>query len=150
MDSPSPKNALGEGARDLPRFRRFADWAAAWTGRPEAFILAAAIVFLWALSGPFFGYDEAWQLAISTGTSVLTFLMVFLIQHSQSRGMLALQVKLDELIRATHHADNALAAVEDAAEETLHGLRRAVREKIAAATPQAENEGRRNIGLDST
>lgn len=104
-------------------FTRFANAAAKLTGRPATFILAALIVIVWAISGPYFHYSDTWQLVINTGTTVVTFLMVFLIQNTQNREALALQLKLDELIRATQSARNELVNVEEASEGRLEELK---------------------------
>ena len=80
-------------------FTIFAKWAARATGHPLAFVSAVAIIILWAATGPFFAYSDTWQLVINTGTTIVTFLMVFLIQNTQNRDTAAMQIKLDELIR---------------------------------------------------
>jgi low affinity Fe/Cu permease len=88
---------------------------------------AATVVMAWAASGPLFGFSDTWQLVINTGTTVVTFLMVFLIQHTQNRDTQAIQVKLDELIRATRGAHNRLIALEEQGEEALAGAREELR-----------------------
>ena len=113
-------------------FTRFAKRAARLTGRPAAFALAAAVVLAWGLSGPLFGFSDTWQLVINTGTTIVTFLMVFLIQNTQNRDTAAIQVKLDELIRATGGAHNALMDLEELEEEELERFRRRY-EKLAAS-----------------
>ena len=97
--------------------------ATAWTGTTQAFTLAALTIVVWAATGPAFHYSNTWQLVINTGTTVVTFLMVFLIQRAQNKEAIAVQVKLDELIRALKGARNHLIAVEDLSEEELVALK---------------------------
>lgn len=94
-------------------FHKIAQKVADWVGSPKAFFLAALVVIIWGLSGPAFGYSDTWQLVINTGTTILTFLMVFLIQNTQNRDNRAIHLKLDELIRAMKQARNKLLDVED-------------------------------------
>ena len=103
-------------------FSRFAHETARLTGKPAAFILAAASIVIWAVTGPLFNYSDTWQLVINTSTTIVTFLMVFLIQNTQNRDTLALQVKLSELIIAVRGAHNRLATAEDLTEEELERL----------------------------
>ena len=100
-------------------FSRFAAKTAEWTGGFTAFVLAFGVVVIWAVSGPFFGFSETWQLVINTGTTVLTFLMVFVIQNSQNRDAVAVHLKLDEIIRAIAEADDHIIDAEHADEEKL-------------------------------
>jgi len=111
-------------------FTRFAKWTARETGRPVTFVLAVLIIAAWALTGPLFGFSDTWQLVINTGTTIVTFLMVFLIQSTQNRDSEAIQVKLDELIRAIEGAHNALLDLEELEEKDLDRIR-AGYEKLA-------------------
>jgi len=104
-------------------FTRFAKATSRVTGRPVAFAVAVAVLALWAVSGPFFGFSDTWQLVINTGTTIVTFLMVFLIQNTQNRDSEALHLKLDELIRATRGAHNALLDLEELEEKDLDKIR---------------------------
>lgn len=113
-------------------FTRFANGVANVAGSPVGFVVALAAMVLWAVSGPFFGFSDVWQLAVNTGTTIITFLMVFLIQNSQIRDTTAIQVKIDELIRATEGASNSLLDIEllSASEiEALHKRYRAIAER---------------------
>jgi low affinity Fe/Cu permease len=104
-------------------FTRFAKWTARMAGRPSTFMGAVAIILGWAFTGPVFGFSDTWQLIINTGTTIVTFLMVFLIQNTQNRDAEAIQVKLDELIRALKGAHNALLDLEELEEEELDRIR---------------------------
>lgn len=121
-------------------FTRFAKWTARATGRPGTFITAVAIVLIWGISGPIFGFSDTWQLVINTGTTIVTFLMVFLIQNTQNRDTEALQIKLDELIRATESAHNALLGLEELDEEQLDRLRAKYIELAKKAKESLEDE----------
>ncbi len=104
-------------------FAKFAKKTSSYAGRPATFACALITIVIWASSGPFFGYSDTWQLVINTGTTIVTFLMVFLIQNSQNRDSEALQIKLDELIRVQKTANNALMDLEDLSEEELDEVR---------------------------
>jgi low affinity Fe/Cu permease len=100
-------------------FQRFSTQTARLSGKPITFITAAAVVIIWAISGPIFGFSDTWQLVINTGTTIITFLMVFLIQNTQNRDTVAIQLKLDEIIMALSHAHNEMIDAEDLDEAEL-------------------------------
>ena len=104
-------------------FERVAQGVASWAGRPPAFVSAFAVVLVWAITGPVFGYSNTWQLVINTGTTIVTFLMVFLIQNAQNRDASAIQAKLDEIIRATTDARNEFIGIEHLTEKELQRIR---------------------------
>jgi low affinity Fe/Cu permease len=106
-----------------PSFASFAKWTARTSGHPSTFALAVAVILLWAVTGPIFRFSDTWQLVINTATTVITFLMVFLIQNTQNRDGAALQLKLDELIRAMKGAQNSVLSLEDMTEEELERLK---------------------------
>src|SRR6201992_2091129 len=116
-------------ASKLPVFARIANEVARWSGKPLTVAFCCLLVVVWAATGPLFHYSDTWQLVINTGTTIVTFLMVFLIQNTQNREGMALQAKLDELIRVTRLANNDLVAAERLSEEKVD----AMREGIAAA-----------------
>jgi low affinity Fe/Cu permease len=113
------------------RFTRFAKAMSRATGRPVSFLAAVAVVAAWVATGPIFGFSDTWQLVINTGTTIVTFLMVFLIQNTQNRDTEALQIKLDELLRATRGAHVALLDLEELEEKELDAIR-ARYEQLAA------------------
>ena len=111
-------------------FANFAQWVSHVTGRPVTFLVALATILVWALVGPVFGYSDTWQLVINTATTIITFLMVFVIQNTQNRDTAAMHIKIDELIRVTQKARNVLLDLEELDDKTLEALR-ADYEKLA-------------------
>ena len=120
-------------------FTSFAQKTAHLAGKPMTFLLAAATIVIWGVTGPLFGYSDTWQLVINTGTTIVTSLMVFLIQNSQNRDALAFQVKLDELIIKLHGAGNEIAGAEDLCDEDLEALHETYRKRAAHAHEMLEN-----------
>lgn len=110
-------------AKNHDFFGKFAKKVSQICGSPWAFATATGAVIIWGITGPFFGYSETWQLVINTGTTIVTFLMVFIIQHTQNKDSAAVQIKLDELIRANPHAHNSLLDLEELSEEEIEQLR---------------------------
>lgn len=115
----TPKNKKGLGRM----FDKFSSAVTKITGKPVAFIMAFIIIIVWALSGPIFKFSDTWQLVINTGTTIITFLMVFIIQQSQNKDTIAIHLKLNELIAATKGASNRLIDVEDLTPEELNTLK---------------------------
>jgi low affinity Fe/Cu permease len=126
------------------RFDRLAKWAARVTGRPLTFLLAVTILLVWAVTGPIFAFSDTWQLVINTGTTIVTFLMVFLIQNTQNRDAAAVHLKLDELIRASQGAHNALLDLEELSEHELTRIREKY-ERLAAAAREHLRVGELDI-----
>ena len=121
-------------------FSHAAHWIAEQCGHAGVFIIAVAIIVVWAATGPIFGYSDTWQLIINTGTTIITFLMVFLIQNTQNRDTAAIQLKLDELIRANQNARNAMLCLEDLTEDELKRVKTAFT-SLAAPSPSQETVG---------
>jgi low affinity Fe/Cu permease len=119
----SQSASASQSSDELSLFARAANAVSRVSGKPATFALCCVVVVLWAVSGPFFHYSDTWQLVINTGTTIVTFLMVFLIQNTQNRDGAALQAKLDELIRVTSAARNDLVGIERKPEEKLEELR---------------------------
>jgi low affinity Fe/Cu permease len=134
---------IAMASRDQPKsahplsylFGKFASHAAQWAGHPVAFTLAVLSLLIWAAFGPFLNYSEGWQLVVNTGTTICTFLMVFVIQNSQNRDALAAQIKLDEIIRAIEGARNTMIDLEELTDEELAVLHK----KFSALADEARN-----------
>jgi low affinity Fe/Cu permease len=126
-------------------FARFGRWAAHATGHPAAFGAAVLIVLIWLATGPFFDFSDTWQLVINTGTTIITFLMVFLIQSTQNRDTAAMHLKLDELIRSVKGAHNALLDLEELEEGELESIRSRY-EDLARKAREALEHGRSDTG----
>ena len=105
-------------------FNRFSAIVTKATGKPIAFILAVTVILIWSITGPIFHFSDTWQLVINTGTTIITFLMVFVIQHSQNKDTVAIQLKLNELIAANHDASNRLISIEDLTDEELEVIKK--------------------------
>ena len=131
-------------SRSTSRFTRFASAVSRGSGSPAAFLVAGAIVLAWLVSGPFFGYSDTWQLVINTGTTIVTFLMVFLIHATQNRDAEAAQLKLDEIIRSLKGAHNVFVGLEDLEEDELL----AIREEYVKLAERARHAARG--GIDDT
>src|SRR6266850_1823270 len=131
--------------RNAARYSQFAKAAAQFCGRPKVFVLAVGVIAAWIITGPIFGFSDTWQLVINTATTIVTFLMVFLIQNTQYRDTEAIQVKLDELIRATKGAHNALLDLEELEDETLEAFRMKY-QALASAAREELGQGREDTG----
>lgn len=127
--------------RDVSLFTRFARFASNVTGRPVTFIVAVLIIVGWAILGPLFGFSDTWQLVINTGTTIITFLMVFLIQNTQNRDTEALQIKLDEIIRSTKGARNEVLDLEEMDEKGLDEIRKEYLHLAEMARQHLESRG---------
>lgn len=129
-------------------FTRFGKWTSKATGNPFTFIGAISIVIIWALTGPIFGFSDTWQLVINTGTTIITFLMVFLILNTQNRDSTAVQLKLDELLRAVKGAHVAFVDLEDMSDVELEQIR--VRyEDLAKRAREMVNQGQQDTDVPS-
>jgi low affinity Fe/Cu permease len=131
--------AYAEHSKLLSLFDRFASRITRWAGSPTAFCMALLAVVVWALTGPAFKYSENWQLVINTGTTIVTFLMVFLIQQSQNKDSVAVHLKLNELLASSHGASNRMIGIEDLDEQDL----REVAEFYVRLAQRAKIAGRR-------
>ena len=122
-------------------FSRFAQATALWTRHPATFLLAVAVVVVWIITGPIFNYSDTWQLVINTGTTIVTFLMVFLIQNTQNRDTMAIQLKLSELVLAMKGAQNKFAAIEDLNDEELAELHEECRARVELTARHLDSRG---------
>lgn len=127
------------------KYGSLAKMVSRWTGRPATFTLAVGVILAWIITGPIFGFSDTWQLVINTGTTIVTFLMVFLIQSTQNRDTGAIQLKLDELIRATAGAHNALLDLEELEETRIEEFR-ARYERLAADAREQLGKGLPDTG----
>lgn len=123
-------------------FARLARWTAKAAGHPLGFMLAVLVILAWAATGPLFGFSDTWQLVINTGTTIVTFLMVFLIQNTQNHDSAVVQLKLDELIRAERNAHNALLDLDELTDQELERLRAHYTELARLAREQLRRRGR--------
>jgi len=130
------------------RFSRFAQATAGWAGHPIAFLAAVLVVAVWVVTGPIFNYSDTWQLVINTGTTIITFLMVFLIQNTQNRDILTVQLKLSELVLAMEGAENKFAAIEDLSDKELEELHNECRNRAEMTLRHIEQ--RRNASERET
>ena len=120
-------------------FTTFAGRIAAFAGRPQAFILALACIVAWAVTGPVFGFSEVWQLVINTGTTIVTFLMVFLVQNSQNRDAAAMQAKLDEIIRSIDSARDHFIGLEHMTDVEIENIRAELEKESAGESGSHES-----------
>lgn len=130
----------------MQHYEKIAKSAAQYAGHPKAFLIASSTIIIWAFCGPIFKFSDTWQLIINTGTTIITFLMVFLIQSTQNTDTMAMQVKLDELIRATKEAHNILLDLEEVDEKTLEHFRK---KYLALAKEARESKETDPFFLDS-
>lgn len=119
-------------------FRKFAQWVSTTTGHPTVFVVAVGLIIVWVVSGPFFKYSDTWQLVINTSTTIITFLMVFILQNTQNRDNQAVQLKLDELLRAVGKARTRFIDIEDLPDEDLERMA----EEFASLNDRAQSEKR--------
>jgi low affinity Fe/Cu permease len=126
-------------------FDKLAHWTARHAGRASAFVLALTVIVVWGVTGPIFQWSDTWQLIINTGTTIVTFLMVFLIQNTQNRDTEALQIKLDELIRVNEKARNRLLQLEELTEEEMDDIKKTFT-RVAKTSPHLTEEGQGQTG----
>ncbi|MGF6768465.1 low affinity Fe/Cu permease [Paraburkholderia sp. GAS199] len=145
-DTSSPAYASGHPLTKV--FDRFASLVTRWAGSPAAFCFAVVTVIAWIVTGPIFHYSDGWQLVINTGTTIVTFLMVFLIQQSQNKDSVALHMKLNELLSSHRSADNNLIGIEDASEEELRRLAAAYL-RLSTKNPSDEDLRKKAADLEA-
>src|SRR5690348_5532557 len=133
-------------AKSSSLFTRFSKWTARATGNPMTFAMALGVIIVWAVTGPIFHWSDTWQLVVNTGTTIITFLMVFLIQSTQNRDSEAVQVKLDELLRVTPGAHNVLLNLEELEEHELERIRQ-VYVKLSQKAREGVEGGRSDKGV---
>ena len=142
-------NNIGHGAAASSSlsagFSGFAHRTANWTGHPVAFFLAITVIVVWIVTGPIFHYSDTWQLVINTGTTIITFLMVFLIQNTQNRDMMTMQLKLSELVLAMKGAKNSFAAIEDLTDEELEAVHQDCRARAETTGQHIEHRRTRPL-----
>ncbi|HVT54833.1 MAG TPA: low affinity iron permease family protein [Xanthobacteraceae bacterium] len=126
----------------LPWFARFAHNTSKWAGKPATFLACVGLVVAWAATGPLFNYSDTWQLVINTSTTIITFLMVFLIQNTQNRDALAFQIKLSELVIAMKGAPNSIASVEELSDEDLEKLQQECHKHATDSAARAKHVAR--------
>ncbi len=154
MPSTASVSYAAKHSRVLTAFDRFASSVTRWAGTPTAFCGAIFVVVLWSVTGPVFGFSEAWQLVINTGTTIVTFLMVFLIQQSQNKDSVALHLKLNELLAANREASNRMIGIEDLDEQDLREvsafyMRLAERAKLAGPRKEAHSIDEEGMPTDA-
>ncbi len=153
MPAPSPSTAPIDVSAKRPRtanagpFHKFANRTSQLSGNASTFVVASLAIVAWAVTGPIFGFSDTWQLVINTSTTIVTFLMVFLIQNTQNRDSAAVQLKLDELIRATVGAHNGLLDLEELGDLELATMRRLYRE-LASRARAGLRDGAEDTGTD--
>ncbi len=146
MPDPADKHQNRAGPRQFSMFAGFARWTERQMGCPGTFIAAVAVVILWAVTGPLFGWSDTWQLVINTGTTIVTFLMVFVIQNTQTRDTQAIQLKLNELIRVNEAARNSLMSLEEEPDADVDGIKSAFAELASTSEPPVEPAIRATAG----
>lgn len=138
MKKQTPEDSAGAEKKKRDLFGSIAKRVAVRTGQPSTFLIAFGIIILWGITGPIFGFNDTWQLVINTGTTIVTFLMVFLIQNTQNRDSEAVQLKLDELIRAVGDAQNDVMDLEEKSQEELDDIKRKYSKLAKAAASELE------------